>query len=441
MIRVGQEPRLTWGAKRAAAASGGMAAILVIGWILRGTLGIERYVPDMLVATFTLIFLAFIFNARTNSGAARALSSLLGNLTGASVVVILLIWFMQWIELAGVPPSLADLVPDLAVLALVSGLGAFAAHQFRPRGETLVSTPLFSVRAGQGPVLGQVKVAAKRDAVGAVVRKSGRTIGCVILGDLSASFATPMGTVNASLAGPVTAAWVPFEGEKLSNSEAQKMAGKTTAQLLQDARTGAAFGASFTGAERVIDLPFVHVEDNGFDEVAEIGPLRVSQNDESGRVKIGPVSIDSDSAEDRGRWYMRGAGDTYFRGSHGRVSAKWNGSSMSFDGSSMKLRSGSDSFSYTPAEITTQSPMHSLRVTQDKVSLDTNKFTLKVSGDTVMLRAEDKTQTTESKQFAGDIRALLTETVKRQVREVMEGVPIDLNEMLTATEKVLTRHG
>jgi hypothetical protein len=114
---------------------------------------------------------------------------------------------------------------------------------------------------------------------------------------------------------------------------------------------------------------------------------------------------------------------------------------LTMDDGSMKLAVGSDSFAYSPNEIRTSSPLHTLQVTQDKITLDTRKFTLKVSGDSVFLRTEDKSRTTESKTLAADLRALLSETAKKQVKDVLEGLPIDLTEMLTSTEEVLTKHG
>ena len=88
----------------------------------------------------------------------------------------------------------------------------------------------------------------------------------------------------------------------------------------------------------------------------------------------------------------------------------------------------------------TASPLHSLQVTQDKITLDIRKFTLKVLGDTVFFRTEDKTSRTESKALANDLRSLLTETAKKQVSDVMEGTPIDIGEMLNTTEEVLAKY-
>jgi hypothetical protein len=246
---------------------------------------------------------------------------------------------------------------------------------------------------------------------------------------------------------------IPFQGSKLNESEAVKMTGKTPKQLVADARIDTSVSEAL-GRSESVDLPFIHVEENEFEDVVEVGPIKVRDGPSGDQVKIGPFSIDSHDEHhhngwhhrhDRhgwqGKWIARGVGDSYVRADGHHVSAKWNGSSLSLDGSSMKLAVGSDSFSYSPTEVTTASPLHTLRVTQDKITLDTRKFTLKISGDNVVLRAEDKTRSTESKALASDLRALLTETAKKQVKDVMEGLPIDLNEMLTSTEDVLARHG
>ena len=156
-------------------------------------------------------------------------------------------------------------------------------------------------------------------------------------------------------------------------------------------------------------------------------------------MRIGPLVFDWDEEKSQHERYLaKGPGDSYVSIDGQIVSAKWNGSSLSIDGDTMKLMVGSDSFSYSPREVKTSSPLHTLQVTQDKITLDTGKFTLKVSGDSVVLRTEQKTSATESKQLANDIRKLLTETAKKHVSDVMEGTPIDLSEMFSATQEVLT---
>ena len=191
------------------------------------------------------------------------------------------------------------------------------------------------------------------------------------------------------------------------------------------------------GSEQLIE------ETNSRAQNVDVGRIRIRDGCMGERWKIGPLIFDWDGDGEhhpKERWLAKGTGSAYVTTDGHRATAKWNGSSLSIGDGSMKLAVGSDSFSYSPTEVKTASPYHTLQVTQDKITLDTRKFTLKVSGDNVILRTEDKTNRTESKALANDLRSLLTETAKKQVKDVMEGSPIDLSEMFTTTEEVLAKY-
>ncbi len=227
-----------------------------------------------------------------------------------------------------------------------------------------------------------------------------------------------MGMVSASLPGPVTTVGIPFQGRKVTNDEVVKMTGKSANQL------------SVETASRADDL--------------DVGRIRLRDGCMGDRWKIGPLIFDWDGDGEhhpKERWLAKGTGsNTYVTTNGHRATAKWNGSILSVGDGSMELSAGSDSFSYSPAEVKTASPLHTLRVTEDKITLDIRKFTLKVSGDTVVFRTEDKTSRTESNALANDLRSLLTETAKKQVSDVMEGTPIDIGEMLNTTEEALAKY-
>jgi hypothetical protein len=237
------------------------------------------------------------------------------------------------------------------------------------------------------------------------------------MGEVSTSFKTPMGMVSAMLPGPVTTVGIPFQGKTATNDEVVKMTGKSANEL------------------------FAETSSRG-DEL-DVGRIRLRDGCMGDRWKIGPLIFDWDGDGEhhpKERWLAKGAGTAYITTNGHRATAKWNGSTLSVGDGLMELSAGSDSFSYSPTEVKTASPLHALRVTQDKITLDIRKFTLKVSGDTVVLRTEDKTSRTESKALANDLRSLLTETAKKQVRDVMEGNPIDISEMLNTTEEALAKY-
>ena len=403
--------------RRAAVTLGGISALLGVVWLIRGPLGIQQYSVTILLVGFGLFFLGRVLRTETNSGAGRALVSLLWNLLAAFVGIILSIWILGWVaslQSDVFPSMISRWVPDLVIGGIAVGLGAYAVQKSGlARGRT---TP-FLVTEGKGPTMEGTRLIVKQDTVGMPIRRQGRTIGCVLLGEVATSFKTPMGMVSASLPGPVTTVGIPFQGRTVSKDDVAKMTGKGSDQLIEETNSRA--------------------------QNVDVGRIRIRDGCMGERWKIGPLIFDWDGDGEhhpKERWLAKGTGSAYVTTDGHRATAKWNGSSLSIGDGSMKLAVGSDSFSYSPTEVKTASPHHTLQVTQDKITLDTRKFTLKVSGDNVILRTEDKTNRTESKALANDLRSLLTETAKKQVKDVMEGSPIDLSEMFTTTEEVLAKY-
>ncbi len=419
MIEIGRDSRISLATQRTAATLTGISALLGLVWLIRGPLGIQQYTVSLLFAAFGFYLIGRLLRTETNSGAGRAFVTFLWNLVAASVGIILTIWILGWVaslQSDVFPTVISRWVPDLAVAAITAGLGAYAVQKIglARRG---AATP-FVVAEGKGPTMEGTKLTVKHDTVGMPIRREGRTIGCVLLGEVSSSFKTPMGMVGASLPGPVTTVGIPFQGRKVTNDEVVKMTGKSASQL------------SVETTSRAEDL--------------DVGRIRLRDGCMGDRWKIGPLIFDWDGDGEhhpKERWLAKGTGSNAYVTTNGhRATAKWNGSSLFVGDGSMELSAGSDSFFYSPTEVRTASPLHTLQVTQDKITLDIRKFTLKVLGDNVVLRTEDKTSRTESKALANDLRSLLTETAKKQVRDVMEGSPIDIGEMLSTTEEVLAKY-
>ena len=418
MIEIGRDSGLSIGTRRIAGTLTGVSAILALVWIIRGPLGIQQYSVSLLLAGFSLGFLGRVFRTETISGAGRALVSFLWNVTWAFVGIILGIWILGWVaslQSDVFPTAISSWTPSFVVAAIAAGLGAYAAQRLG-LARKWRATP-FIVAEGKGPTMEGTKLTVKQDTVGMPIRREGRTIGCVLMGEVSTTFKTPMGTVSASLPAPVTTVGIPFQGKTTTNDEVVRMTGKSANQLFEE--------TSSRGDE------------------LDVGRIRLRDGCMGDRWKIGPLIFDWDGDGEhhpQERWLAKGTGTAYVTTNGHRATAKWNGSSLSLGDGSMELAAGSDSFSYSPREVKTASPLHSLQVTEDKITLDTWKFTLKVSGDTVVFRTENKTSRTESKALANDLRALLTETAKKQVRDVMEETPIDLVEMLNTTEEVLAKY-
>jgi hypothetical protein len=422
-----------------------MSVLLLLVWLVRVVLSISQYSEDILLSSFALVLLSRVFRTRTSVGAGRAVSSFLWNLAASCILILIAIWFLHWVaSVQGTtfPSVIYSQVPNLVIVAILTGLLAYAVRELTPRRENpLASGPPILVRAGSAITAGKTTLSTKTDTIALLVKKSGRTIGSILLGDVKSSFETPMGTVTATFAKPVTAFGIPFKGAKAGKDDVSRLTGEDLDQLIKEARVDTT-SQRLNGESHNVDLPFVHVREDWLGESVDVGPISVRKGPAGETVRIGPFRYDSEEDGDRkDRWFARGGQDSSFlSGSNEEVSAKWNGSSLWLKGDSMKLTTGADGFFYSPTEVQTFSPLHTLHVLHQKVTLNTKKFALDITGDRVVLRAEDGSKSTDSKTLAQGLRDIITEEAKKHIRDVIEGLPIDLDEMLASIEEVLKKN-
>jgi len=95
-----------------------------------------------------------------------------------------------------------------------------------------------------------------------------------------------------------------------------------------------------------------------------------------GRWKIGPLIFDWDGDGEhhpKERWCEEVTGSAYVTTT--ATALRQNGTAARYHSgtASMELAGRLDSFSYSPTGVKTASPLHSLHVTQDKITLDTRK--------------------------------------------------------------------
>jgi len=451
LIEIGKEWPLAHGARRTASLFWTLGSILVLVWLVRGFLAVSQYSEALLITALAFGFLARAFRTNLSRGVTRAVSSFLGEMALASIFTIIVIWFLGWVaslQADSLPGVFASKVPSLAITALF-GIASFIVGTASPRTRALTASgPALLMTQNSTTDMGETKLSVKSASIGLPVRKSRRTVGCVVTGDLNAVFETPMGTVNATIAGPVTTFGVPFRGEKASVAQVEKVTGKKLNELIQQTQV------------ETSNMPLTHFRRDQSQESGDLPLSDVESQVDSpcSRLmqRLGAFSrdLDEDSEKWDGRqqwrrrgklsswWSLEGERDQSYISSTGDgVRAKWNGSTLDFRKGMMKLRVGSDGFTYSPRELETYTPLHTLSVTQDKVTLNTKRFTLDVIGTRVILRAEDGSKSTDSAQLARDLRALLADTAKKQISDVLEEQPIDLGEMISTTEEVLAKHG
>ncbi|MDA4125323.1 MAG: hypothetical protein OK438_07775 [Thaumarchaeota archaeon] len=462
MIEIGKEGTLRQGTRRLSILLDVVSGVFVLAWIVRGILGVSQYSATLLFVAFGFGLLNELSKVQVDRGAIRAASSLLGRTaiwTFTTIIAILILGWVAGLQSDALPRVFNSYLPNLAIATVFFGLASMVVRQASPdplrmNGKRLRATgPPLLLRPTTIIEMGETKLSAKADSIGLPIGKSKKAVGCVVNGDVKAVFDTPMGTVSAVIAGPVTTFGIPFRGEKATEEETVKVSGKRIKDLISQTRIETTMVGE---AEIEVDLPpYVRLDSDEFQDSIDVGPVSLRRGPKGGVVKIGPISIDADEQSDKwfsrrywgrhGRfsswWSVKGTGDwSYISSSGNGVKAKWNGSSLEMKQDSMKLKVGSDGFIYSPHALETYTPLHTLRVTQEKVTLNTKRFTLDILGDRVMLRTEEGSKRTDSVELSRDLRALLADTAKRQVSDVLEGQPIELDEMLGGTEVLLKKY-
>src|SRR5438128_11766024 len=162
--------------RRVAVTLGGISALLGVAWLIRGPLGIQQYSVTTLLVGFGLFFLGRVLRTETNSGAGRALVSLLWNLLAAFVGIILSIWILGWVaslQSDVFPTIISWWVPDLVIAAITAGLGAFAVQRL---GLTRrwSATPYIGAD-GEGPPIERTRLTGTQHTMGLPTRRAART--------------------------------------------------------------------------------------------------------------------------------------------------------------------------------------------------------------------------------------------------------------------------
>src|SRR6266705_1117151 len=206
LIEIGNERTFQSGARQLSSLLGTFGTLLLLVWLARGFLSLSAYSADLLIVVFGLFFVKGLFNTRTYLGPRRAVSSFLGNVVGGIVLTLILILVLGWIAgLQGdpLPARITQPIPNLVIVAVIAGLGAYAFYQIAPR----IRGPVARRRAvlvspSTSLDFGEVKLSTKKDSVTLPIRGTRRTMGAVVLGDVTTTFETPMGPGYRKHSGP-----------------------------------------------------------------------------------------------------------------------------------------------------------------------------------------------------------------------------------------------
>jgi hypothetical protein len=409
-------------------------------------LGISAYSLDLLLAVLAFAFVGMVLRTKANRGAVRAVSNFFLNIFGFCVIAVILIWVLGWLaslQHSSIPAVLPHYIPDLVIAALVAVILSYLIRQFAPKSSRvqMVGRPML-VSSGSSTKLERARITAATDGVAVPLGQEYKDLGYVLMCDVQIVLDTPMGARQMTLKSPVSIYGVPLPAKRINERAAQEITGKSWQEIFEAARSALPESGTIVGST-VVDLPFIHVRENGDEEMVQVGPINVKSDRSGEHVKIGPFEFDDDGEHSKksSDWYLISASGSTLASRNKKIYARWNGSSMLLKDDYMRLRAGSDRFEYDPQEVITSSPLHKLRVTKNNVSLETARFTITIQEGKVVVREQNgKMKSSDSEELASDLKSAFRDLAAKQVKDVMACEPIDFGELLEKTEEVLQRY-
>src|SRR6266702_7800169 len=159
LIEIGNERTFQSGTRQLSSLLGTFGTLRSLVCLPRGILSLSTYSADLLIAVFGFYFVKGLLNTRTNLGPRRAVSSFLGSVVGSIVLILILILALGWIAgLQGgpLPARITQPIPNLVIVAVIAGLGAYAFYQIAPRirgpvarGQAVIVSPSTSLDLGE----------------------------------------------------------------------------------------------------------------------------------------------------------------------------------------------------------------------------------------------------------------------------------------------------
>lgn len=419
-------------------------AVLLLAWLGRGLLGIRAYGDFILLLAFASLFIGQVLRVKTELGVARAVSSLLWNLAVFCILSIIFLWLLGWaasLEGEALPSLLRGQIPNLLLAAIGLGLGSVAIHQLAPaRAMVRLERQPWLLPANLRIPLGRVALTTRGDNVLFAVSRFGRAIGGIGFGEVQLQLETPMGPTGVKIGGPYLLYGIAPRGRPAAEADVQRVAGRTLDGLRDEAtRLLPQLSTRFRLKAEIVDMPFVHVADEGLWRVVDVGPVHVVEGPGGEEVRIGPFLVSRDAGPRLPRrWGIANAeGTAAVYSLNQLLEARWNGNRIRISGERMRWRAGGDEFEYAPHYIRTRSPLHLLHIGGRYALLSTGSLTIRVTPDRLVVRTGRETKALDLPEVAEELRAVLAEEAKRHIQNIMEGLPIELDSTLKQVERVL----
>ncbi len=419
------------------------ALLLAVVWLLRGPMLLAQYGDQIILGVLILYLAANLVSIETRFGVGWAFASLIGRLARFLFISGIMLWLLSFF---GLSDPFRMLILPFIIAGLLMGMASMAASSLvgRPKMLDLRKTP-FYFEPGTIYSDERVTVLLPDGGYGFKVRRYGAETAAILFSSVVAEIETEAGKFNITFRPPVMVRGRDFSkvGRRVSKDEFGE-SGFSYAKALGEASrllTREVSRRRIVGGYDLVKLPFVHIESSEYEDVVEVGPLRIVSGIDGDYVEFGPFfKVGSYEASRRKRPFsVVGYGEpkAELTVKPYRVTASWDGIDLEIRNGQIKIVVGESSAEVSSDRVRLSSPAYSIEIGESGMLLTMPDLRLVVKGDSISLAFRGRVKKVRDPELASRLLRELGEVTKNQVLQLFEGFPPDPFEILERIEDLL----
>ncbi|NPA47365.1 MAG: hypothetical protein GXO14_01810 [Thermococci archaeon] len=398
-----------------------LTAVLLLVWLFKGYLGIERYNRYMVYAIIALIFAFELLSVGKWIGV--TITGILLALAKASLWTSVFLYFGGWL---GMPSDLHRLAGRAFAYAVVLGIAGFLVGRVEEKHlKWKVEKKAYEFK---GANFGDVML--RGDGKAYPVKFGSRRIGWVIDGRVEVEADTPLGKIRKTLSSPV-ALWgeMPVGRKTRADEDFVRSVSKliNPDRLYRNRKSVSTIDLGiikiYDGEDfEYIKLPFIEIIDTPHGEEMKIGPFRIHEGNP--KKPDGMVTI----KELRNGFQLTRVGD--------RLKIQTDEYSIEVDGDRVVYKSGNESLSLGET-VSLRSTDVSVSVGRGRAKIRIEDVVISAKDGIVRIRAGGRTHTIENGDAYRLVMRKAKEIVEEQSTELIDGLGIDRTKLGRRVKELL----
>jgi len=409
-----------------------LALILIIVWLLRGTLQVSQYSSYIVYAVVLFMLFSKLLQVKISEGIAGFISSFASSIGSLAVEVSVMFFIGGYLGLEQefTRYTLPLFVAGIVLLILSWRLGVIV-----PIRRTTLKKEIYSFEC-KGMQLGENLKIRTGELLGLPIEFGNMLVGCVAIKDLDLDINTTLGKIL-----------VPIKAPAVIFSSSLSKKDKVREASVEEYESARNLYISKKSEEKksVVKLPFIEVEEYGdFYESVRFGPIRVHEENGESTISITPFIhvVESGKRKEKALVLSDNKNKAMVKLDGKKVKASWNGWRLVTDGESYTfLRKGSVYAKDSIDGLMLKTMNYMLKVSESSVSVDIPGVKLVATPQLLILSSGNRSQKVENKEISKRFIETVARIIRNQVSDLLNGIEPDIADVYAGIDSILKEIG